>query len=460
MAIPPWAAEVLRRGVGGVLDKVPADTVEQLRKRATDLLAELPQTAARGVDSVMRGSVMRSAMLGKESIHRWTRRHISLVTPVVNGSGCLCHSQIANVPMCPDAIELVAEALHSGTLNNAASHARLAKRLSQCVGSGDFGILITSSVDGACLAVGNALGDSSLYFHRSQSQRLPSGTPIPDAFAIGASLRRPGSVHGAGSVHEVGSIDRVDAADSRQINAPAVLVSVDNGSINSDWYHATDSSTKAADLVRVLYLPVAALQNDSPVQLPSIMQQLQAGIHVIVTPGNGTLGGPACGLIIGHKKQLDAIARSSAWPSLVADLATQAAMTVTLEMLASHRTSEVPVQAMMQTSEENLRSRAERLATRFAAEPLVKSCEITDQPAKISPAGHWSLPSRQLKLTHRDLSAADWAIKLLGEVPAMIVSVEEPSILVDLRWIQPSDDVSLVATLVGQPFVPESDQHE
>jgi L-seryl-tRNA(Ser) seleniumtransferase len=445
MAIPPWAAEVLRRGVGGVLEKVPADTVEQLRKRATDLLAELPQTAARGVDSVMRG-----AKLGKESIHRWTRRHISLVTPVVNGSGCLCHPQVANVPMCSDAIELVAEALHSGTLSNPSSHDRLAKRLAKCVGSGDFGVMITSSVDGACLAIGSALGDSSLYFHRSQSQRLPSGTPIPDAFAAGVSLRR------SGAVHEVGSIDRVDPADSRQISAPGILVSVDNGAADRDWYHAPGDSVQPAELVRVLYLPAASLQEDTFARLPSVMQRLQAGVDLIVTPGNGTLGGPACGLIVGRKKQIDAIGRSAVWPSVVADLATQAAMTVTLELLGSTHSSDVPVQAMIQTSEENLRSRAERLATRFAAESVVRSCQITDKPATISAGGTWSLPSRQLKLTHRDLSAADWAVKLIGEVPAMIVGVEESSIVVDLRWIQPSDDVSLVATIVDQPFVPET----
>lgn len=450
MAIPPWAAEVLRRGVGGVLEKVPADTVEQLKKRATDLWAELPQSAARSVDSVLRG-----AKLGKESVQRWTRRHVALVTPVVNGSGCLCHPQVSSVPLAPEVIDVVSEALHSGTLYSSSSHERLARRLAKCVAPGDFGVLIAASVDGACLALGSAFTDASTYFHRSQSQRLPSGTPIPDAFAAGVSLRR------SGAIHEVGSIDRVDQSDSRSVQSPAVLVSVDNGMPGRDWFHASSDNANGGDFVRVVYMPVAILRTDAssqatPGQLPSMMQRLQGGTDLVIAPGNGAMGGPNCGLIVGNRKRLDAIANSAVWPALAADIATQAAMTRTLELLASPHAAEVPAQAMIQTSEENLRSRAERLATRLAAEPLIRTCQITDKPASLSPAGTWALPSRQLKLTHRDLSAGDWAVKLLGEVPAMIVGVEDASIVVDLRWIQPSDDVSLVATLVGHAFVPES----
>ncbi|MGV3485392.1 MAG: hypothetical protein ACO1RT_13320, partial [Planctomycetaceae bacterium] len=108
MAIPSWAVEVLRRGVGGMIDKVPPDTMDQLRKRASDLLSDLPQTAARSVDSVMRG-----ARASKDSLQRWARRHVALVTPVVNASGCLCQPTIAGVPLGSEAIEIAVEAFQA-----------------------------------------------------------------------------------------------------------------------------------------------------------------------------------------------------------------------------------------------------------------------------------------------------------------------------------------------------------
>lgn len=454
MAIPPWAVDVLRRGMGNVIDKVPPDAIEQLKKRAGDLFAELPQTAAKGVDSVMRG-----AKAGRDSLQRWSRRHVALVTPVVNGSGCLADPRIAGVPIGTDAIEVAVEAFQSGALTSSTAKDRLNKRLNRCVGSGEIGVLITSTVDGACLAIANANRGVPIYFHRSQSQRLPSGSPVPDAF--GAGTADPGS-----RIHEVGSVDQVEASDVRGIGDRAILVGVENGGGGGVWFKSFhDSRSPSADLTRILLLPAASL-NAEPASgsgqavsppLPSVTETLKSFADLIVTPGEGALGGPRCGVIIGNQKRLDAIASSAVWPAVAADVAVQAAMTVTLESLSTGNIEAVPVLAMLATSEDNLRSRAERLATRIAAEPIIRSCQITAKPATLSPAGKWSLPSRQLKLAHRDLSPKDWAEKLAGDVPAVIVSVEDDSILVDLRWIQPVDDVAMVSTLVGHDAVVTSD---
>ncbi len=57
------------------------------------------------------------------------------------------------------------------------------------------------------------------------------------------------------------------------------------------------------------------------------------------------------------------------------------------------------------------------------------------------------------RLRHRDLSAKDWASKLANEVPALLANVDDDSLVLDLRWIQPVDDVALVAALVGHESV-------
>jgi len=291
-----------------------------------------------------------------------------------------------------------------------------------------------------------------MYFHRSQSQRLPNGTPIPDAFAVGvAQQTKP-----QGKIVEVGSMDRVDPMDSRQIMAPATLIAVESGSADCDWYHC-ESEKADSDFLKVVYFPAAAWNvpagsAGAVANLPAILQRLASSADLVIAPGDGSMGGPRCGLIVGNQSRLEMISKSAIWASLAADVSVQAAMAVTLELLVSAQIEDVPVQAMMHTSAENLRSRAERLATRLAAEPVVRTCQITDRVATICSTGSWSLPSRQLKLAHRDLSASDWAARLIGEVPAVIVGIDEESIVVDLRWIQPSDDAALVATLVGSPL--------
>jgi L-seryl-tRNA(Ser) seleniumtransferase len=449
MAIPPWAVEALRRGVGGVIDKVPPETLDQLKKRASDLLAELPQTAARGVDSVMRG-----AKAGKDSLQRWTRRHVALVTPVVNASGCLCHASVAGVPLSHEAIEVATEAFQAGSLSNAIANERLERRLNRCVESGELGILIASSVDGACLAIAHSIHQCPFYFHRSQSFRLPSGAPIPDAFGAGVPTTDK-------RVHEIGSVGGIDPSDVRGIGDHAFLVAVANGSDDAIWYRSfTDALSTRNDLTRIVYLPVADWKttevSSATPGLPAVLQTLGADADLVITTGDGALGGPRCGLIVGNKKRIEAISRSAIWPALVADVATHAAMTLTLEAIGSGDAEDVPTIAMMRTSEENLRSRAERLATRVAAEPSIRSCQITANPATISVAGPWSIPSRQLNLAHRDWSANDWAARLANEVPAVLVRVQSDSIAIDLRWIQPCDDAALVATLVGHETMPSA----
>ncbi len=58
------------------MERMPPEKVELLKKKASSLLAEIPQTAARGVDSVM-----RSMKGGRDHLQRWARRHTALVIP-------------------------------------------------------------------------------------------------------------------------------------------------------------------------------------------------------------------------------------------------------------------------------------------------------------------------------------------------------------------------------------------
>ncbi|MGV3485513.1 MAG: hypothetical protein ACO1RT_13940, partial [Planctomycetaceae bacterium] len=350
------------------------------------------------------------------------------------------------------------EAFQAGSLSHSTAHERLARRLARCVEPGDWGVLIASSVDGACLAVANLDRQCPIYFHRSQSIRLPSGAPLPDAF--GAA-----SMTADHRIREVGAIGGVDPGDARGISGRAMLVTIDNGSGSGVWFRSlVDSTPDSSGRTRVVYLPAAgwtaaeATRVSPP--LPVVKSVLGRDAELVITPGDGAIGGPRCGLIIASQSLIEAISRSPVWPAVVADPATQAAMTLTLEAICSQRSEDVPVQAMLSTHEENLRSRAERLATRVSAEPTIRSCQITAEVATICSAGPWSLPSRQLALTHRDWAASDWAARLLAEVPAVLVGVKDNAIIVDLRWIQPSDDAALVATLVGQPTAESSASSE
>jgi L-seryl-tRNA(Ser) seleniumtransferase len=453
MAIPSWAVEALVRGVGSVVDRVPPERIEQMKQRAGQWLDELPQSAARGVDTVVRG-----ARAGKEMIDRWAKRHTALVTPVINGSGCLIESRIQGVPIGLGTLDLVGEAFASPPLVTEAALDRLQRRLNRCTGQSNLSVLVAGNVDAACLAIGMTRGDKPFYIHRSQSLRLASGTPIPEAFV-------PKST-GAGSfepVHEVGSVDGVTAGDCASLSQKAIFLAVDNGGQDPFWF-APRPGVGASSVVLMMacagfHRPNSESGVDSVGAFqpaPRCVVDLLTGApdesraDLVITSGDGLLGGPACGLIIGRKDLIDAIAQSPIWPTLAASMAVTAMMTHALETFSSGPAGGHPVLAMVHTGEENLRSRAERLAIRLSGDESIRTCQVSSDPASLTAKGPWRIASRQVRLQHQSKSATTWAEQLLQGFPAVLATVDGDTLVIDLRWVPASDDCALAAAVLGQ----------
>ena len=56
MALPPWTVELLRRGITDVARKASEpQTLAKIKSQATEILQELPESAARGIDAMMPG---------------------------------------------------------------------------------------------------------------------------------------------------------------------------------------------------------------------------------------------------------------------------------------------------------------------------------------------------------------------------------------------------------------------
>ncbi len=455
MGIPSWAVEALVRSVGSVVDKVPPERFDQLKQRAGQWLDELPQTAAKSVDHMFRG-----ARAGKERLDRWARRHVALVTPVINATGTLSDPRLQGVPLDSQAIDLGVDAAAAPALRTPVAIERLNRRLNACAGPEDLKVLVTTSVDAACLAVGLSRQGRPIYVHRSQAFRLPSGTPIPEAFLP------QGSAVGQDHVHEVGSVDSVAAADVQQVAPGAIVIAVDNGAGSPLWF-APAASEPAQSQVRVLVMSVCGglrgALSDRPGTWQAVMTPALRGVReflsseptpdsvdLVITSGTGVLGGPPCGLIIGRRAAIEPICSSQAWPALEASIATKAIVAQTLETLQGNTPESLPVIAMLRTGEENLRSRAERLATRLSADDSILSCQVTDESAKLTPGGPWRIGSRQLRLRRRGKEAIQWAEQLATDVPAVLAEVVDDALVVDLRWVQPGDDSVLAAALLGQ----------
>ncbi len=453
MAIPSWTIELLRRQLSEVARKASEpERLEKLKNHANDLLQELPQTAARGLDAVM-----RSANVGKQSVERWARKHTTLAPALLNASGVLYSPTGTGVPLDPAVVRIGVELLAGGTVGGSELHEKLQRRIDRCLPGGGYSAAVTHRFDAAIAAIA-ILADPTneaprtMVVHRRHAVILPSGRTLPAVLSAASPLTK---------VVEVGGSNREDESDFAGLDR-FVTVLADGGDHEIKLFEfqkpgksTTDSSaahSSLAEPLQVVVLPVATLKptdaySDSFAgSMPSAQAMLTDGADLVVLSGDGLMGGPPCGILIGRRELVDAIRMGSRWIDLVASDAVTAMMTVAMEASESS-----PLMgSILTTSEENLRGRADRMATRFSGNHRITNCRVTSEAAKVTSDGRWRLPSRQIRLRHADKPSEAWASELRGDVPSVLAAVDGDELVLDLRWIAAADDRRL-AEVIGGP---------
>ena len=429
MAIPPWTIELLRRGLSDAARKAsePA-TFEKIKNQASEILQDLPQTAARGIDAVV-----RSAEAGKKSVERWSRKHTTLAIPILNASGVLISDYGTGVPLAAPAAEVGAEFLLGDTISSGLIRDRFERRLQKLLpAGGGQAIAVTSNFSAALTAFSLLVRQRQLVVHRSHAVRLPDGRPLPEAFGTLLPV-----------IQEVGGTDGVREGDFNGLDSFCAIMADDGRS------PAEPIDFGSRDAYQAVVLPVATLASTAFPDIPSAEAMLTAGADFVIMPGDGICGGPPSGILIGPESEVQRIRSCAAWDSLKANDAIEAMTLVTLELAASHGDA-IPVRSLLATGEENLRGRAERLATRLSGSDRIKTCQVTAEEARLSSGGRWRLPSRQVRLRHESMSAATWRQELIEDSPSVIANVDGDDLCLDLRWIAAADDAKLGEAIGGR----------
>lgn len=428
MALPPWTVELLRRGITDVARKASEpQTLAKIKSQATEILQELPESAARGIDAMM-----RTAEAGKESVQRWSRKHTALAIPTLNASGVLTTEAGTGVPLAEQVAEVGREFIGDGVMHGAPVDERLVRRVSKMLpAGGDYAVAITTNFSAAMTAFSLLVGETELVIHRNHAVRLPDGRPLTDAFGMLVPV-----------IREVGAVGHVTCSDFDGLDGFCAILA-DNG---LKPIELLDLGTR--DFWQSVVLPIGTLSAGSQDTIPSAEALLAQGADFVILRGDGVAGGPVCGMIVGRREGIERIESSTAWPALAADDTVKAMMVVALEMAADPQRS-TPMKTLLETSEENIRGRAERMAIRLSGSDSIASCQVTAEDARLTAEGRWRFPSRQIRLRHADHTAAAWASRLKDEMPAVLAGVDGEDLKVDLRWIAAADDARLAETLGG-----------
>lgn len=182
----------------------------------------------------------------------------------------------------------------------------------------------------------------------------------------------------------------------------------------------------------------------------TIADRLTAGAAAVVCEGDGLLGGPRSGLIVGRRQIIEPIKTHPRFAAVAADGLTTAALVATLQLYAERTSGEardiepfhltVPLWQLLSTPLDNLQQRSQRLATLLAACRGIATAEPT------------SVDSAWARRGATELSGSSWAVALrpaTGGVEhfaaalrkqQVITAVAQNALLLDLRSVFPRWD--------------------
>ncbi len=140
---------------------------------------------------------------------------------------------------------------------------------------------------------------------------------------------------------------------------------------------------------------------------------------------------------------------NSLFRALRVDKLTYAALEATLLAYVKRDHDAVPVLRMMRLSKDDIARRAEALAAKVEGPKL--KLDLLDGESVIGGGAAPSavLPTRLIALTHEGLSADELCSRLRSTTPPIIARVEEGRVLLDLRTVFPSQDITLATALAS-----------
>ncbi|MEM6365367.1 MAG: hypothetical protein AAF745_13150 [Planctomycetota bacterium] len=431
MRLPPWAIEAIRNGVADVARKASdAETIAKVKDQAAELLRDLPESASRGLDTLVKTAAQtaRDAVdQGRQTVRRYSGRQSDLSKPLVNASGVLFHQYGTGVALSDHVAQMGFEFFRGDDVTEQ-TDVRMRCSMEQMLGKFGYRVSVAVNLDAAIMSLMALAVSHPLTIHRSQAIRMPSGAALPELLS-----RAVGQDAGAQPLRECGGIQSIEANDFESLE-PACIVLADNGTSA-----IVRPDLASNDSIVVAVAPYATLSRSAD-PLVDVKALIDDGIDLVICGGGPLIGSADCGILVGRDHVVDSIMKHPGWNTLQSSLSTAATVIGSLS-----DPDAPPLMQLIDTNEQNLRSRAERLATQWTANDNIESCQVTDQPAVLVRNMRWQFPSRQLRIRHQSLTAAQWSHRLgLDHLEkrdhVIAVGTDANDLIVDLRWVPASHD--------------------
>jgi L-seryl-tRNA(Ser) seleniumtransferase len=366
------------------------------------------------------------------------------LTPVINATGVLLHTNLGRAPLSAAARAAVQAAAGCTDLEFDLPAGVRGKRgramlaaLAAAVPAAEAVHVVNNNAAALVLAATALAADREIIVSRGELIEIGDGFRLPDLIeSTGARIR------------EVGTTNRTTAADYAAAVGPqtAFVLKVHPSNYRIEGFTA---SACVADLAG-LRVPVvgdigSGLLRPHPLlpAEPDATSWLQAGAALVTASGDKLLGGPQAGLLLGRSDLVTALARHPLARALRVDKLTVAALEATL---AGPRP---PLAEALEADPQQIGQRARDLAARLMDARIDARAEEATAAVGGGGGPGVPLPSAAVSLP-ADLAAplrAGQAVRR-GTMPAVVGRVADGRLLLDLRAVDPADDDLLQAAVV------------
>ena len=379
-------------------------------------------------------------------------------TPVINATGVIVHTNLGRAVWPRAAIEAAEHAasaalfleLDQATGRRGRRYREAEDHLVALTGAEDA-LVTNNNAAALALAVGLAGRAGRVVVSRGELVEIGGGVRIPEI------IRRAGA-----RLLEVGTTNRTRAADFAEplSSGARVVLRVHPSNFRQTGFTETPD---AAELARVAHehgaivvddLGSGALLDTAAFGLPHEplpSERLAAGSDIVTFSGDKLVGGPQAGLVVGRGDLIAKLRRDPLARAVRPDKVTLAAVAATLALYRLGRAAEeIPVWRMIAAPLATLRARGETAVARIADARVTS----TDVEATI---GGGALPEETLPSVALAVAGPDPDVTLASlrrGVPSVIGRVGGGRVLLDLRTVDPAEDVALAdavaAALAGE----------
>ena len=381
---------------------------------------------------------------------------LAKIQPVINGTGIVIHTNFGRAPLDATVIEsLSAVAANYNNLEYDLTSGERGHRATYL----EHNLAVLSGAE-ATTVVNNCAAALILILRHFTAKKKEVVISRGELIQIGGGFRIPEILEASGAkLREVGTTNKTSIEDYARALGPdaALILKVHRSNFFMGGFVQSPSTETLAKLARAKRIPfvedlgsgaiVATEKLGAMEHEPTPNETLRSGVDLVCFSGDKLLGGPQAGIIAGKRRHIAALKREPFFRALRCDKLILTALQTTVDFYLAGKSGELPVLAMLDITDDELRVRAEALLAQIRDLPLRSS--IGEGKAQV---GGGSLPRAVISSVALDLlpdkvSVEDFAATLRRGSPPIVGYVAGGKFKLDLRTIFPRQDAQVVSAL-------------